>query len=439
MKQSIEIEGLQQLAVQVGLGLHQATLIEELRASKASLEQQVAERTIELEQANQQLQQLAEMVEYAGDAMISVSRDGQIISWNRAAELLFSYTESEILGQPITILETLDRPREISNILTNVCQGNRIKNRPTKRRHKDGTEIDVEITISPIYDATGHVTKFCGILRGIGDRLAVERQMMEQAATLKIFYETSPLIMGVVEVADHDIFHISQNPATLQFFGLHEEQISGHWASQMGVPDTHLKQWVDHYLLSQKYNQPVSFEYEHLINDQSHWLLVTVNFIGVSENQRPRFYYIVQDTSVQKNAETSLRKAEQVERELKLFEKLLEILEAGYWDIDIARNQAYMSPNYKQMLGYRDDELSNAAETWKSLIFPEDLPGALERLNHHIASHGTIPYRDELRYHHKDGSTVWVQCSAQVIEWDPVGNPLRIVGCHLDITNRNQA
>lgn len=437
--EDIEVEGLQQLAVQVGLGLHQATLIEELRISKANLEQQILDRTAELEQANQQLQQLAEMVEYAGDAMISTSEDGIIISWNRAAESLLGYTESEILGHPISILQPLSHPQESATILASVRQGNRIKNYSTKRRHKSGEEIDVEITISPIYNDQGRIIRCCGIVRGIGDRLAVERQVIEQATTLKIFYETSPLIMGVVEVVDHDIFHLSQNPATLKFFGLREEQISGHWASQIGVPESHLKRWVDHYLLSQKYNQPISFEYEHLVNDQPHWLLVTVNFIGISENQRPRFYYIVQDTSVQKNAEKSLRKAEQVERELKLFEKLLEILEAGYWDVDVAHNQAYMSPSYKQMLGYQDHELLNAPETWKSLVFSEDLPGTLEKLNRHIESHGEIPYRDELRYRHKDGATVWVQCSAQVIEWDAGGNPLRIVGCHLNITHRKQA
>ncbi|TAD79428.1 MAG: PAS domain S-box protein [Oscillatoriales cyanobacterium] len=437
--EEVEIEGLQHLAVQVGIGLHQATLIEELRASKASLEQQVVERTIQLEQANQTLQQLAEIVENAGDAMIGVSKEGCIISWNRAAETLLGYTASEILGQSISVLEPLSRPQEISLILTNTLQGNDLQNYPTRRLHKNGTEVDVEITISPIFDAQGNITKCCGILRGIGDRLAVENQVMEQAATLKIFYEASPLMMGVVEVANNDIFHLTQNPATLQFFGTREEEFSGHWASAIGVPAHYLQQWIEHYLLSQTTGQPVSFEYEHLINDQAPWLLVTVNFLGISENQRPRFYYVAQDISIQKNAERSLYRAEQVERELKLFEKLLEILEAGYWDWDIAHDRAYMSPIYKQMFGYQDDELPNDATTWQSLIFPEDLSGALERLNLHITSHGAIPYCDEVRYCHKDGSTVWVQCSAQVIEWDSVGKPLRIVGCHLNITSRKES
>jgi len=121
---------------------------------------------------------------------------------------------------------------------------------------------------------------------------------------------------------------------------------------------------------------------------------------------------------------------------------LQEILEqslAGYWDWDIPSGNEYLSPSFKKMFGYEDHEIENRADAWQKLIFAEDLPGVLEIFKQHVASRGAVPYRSEIRYHHKNGSTIWVICTGKVIEWDDSGNPLRMVGCHIDITERKLA
>ncbi len=140
-----------------------------------------------------------------------------------------------------------------------------------------------------------------------------------------------------------------------------------------------------------------------------------------------------------KQAEEELQRSAQLRAELKILENIFEIIQAGYWDWDILNDREYLSPMFKQMLGYEDHELVNATETWQRLIFPEDLPKVIESFNQHANSHGQIPYYDEVRYHHKDGSTIWVICSGRVIEWDANGKPLRAIGCHLNITDRKQA
>jgi PAS domain S-box-containing protein len=118
---------------------------------------------------------------------------------------------------------------------------------------------------------------------------------------------------------------------------------------------------------------------------------------------------------------------------------LRDILEnslAGYWDWNIVTGDEYMSPAFKKMFGYEDHELPNRVESWQKLIFNEDLPAVLEKFNAHVKSHGKIPYHNEVRYRHKNGSAVWVICSGTVIEWDDMGNPLRMAGCHINITDR---
>lgn len=123
-------------------------------------------------------------------------------------------------------------------------------------------------------------------------------------------------------------------------------------------------------------------------------------------------------------------------------EILKEILEqslAGYWDWDIPSDNEYLSPTFKRMFGYEDHEIENRAESWQKLIFQEDLPKVYEKFNRHVESKGKFPYFNEVRYHHKNGSTVWVICTGKVIEWDENGNAKRMVGCHIDITERKQA
>ncbi|MEB3289848.1 MAG: PAS domain-containing protein [Leptolyngbya sp.] len=148
--------------------------------------------------------------------------------------------------------------------------------------------------------------------------------------------------------------------------------------------------------------------------------------------------YLTDVTEHQQAAQDRL-KAEKLRVELTLLETILESILAGYWDIDFARGTNYMSPGLKRMLGYDDADLPTEVDTWQRLIFAEDLPPTLACLGRHIDSHGAEPYYNEVRYHHKDGSTVWVLCSGRVIEWDEAGKPLYMVGCHVDITRLKEA
>jgi PAS domain S-box-containing protein len=139
-----------------------------------------------------------------------------------------------------------------------------------------------------------------------------------------------------------------------------------------------------------------------------------------------------QEIVERKRTEEKLREQEMV------LSDILEVTLSGYWDLNVPANTEYLSPAFKKMFGYEDHELPNSPETWQKLIFPEDLPVALSSLDRHIKSHGQTPFCNELRYRHKNGSTVWVICAGRVIEWAEDGSPIRVVGCHVDITERMQ-
>ncbi len=113
---------------------------------------------------------------------------------------------------------------------------------------------------------------------------------------------------------------------------------------------------------------------------------------------------------------------------------ILEDALAGYWDWDIENSVEYLSPRFKSMFGYEEHELPDTPDAWQQLIFPEDLQMVLDNFDQHVKSQGKIPHKGEVRYKHKDGSTVWVSFSGRVVEWDALGNPRRMIGCHIDIT-----
>jgi len=174
------------------------------------------------------------------------------------------------------------------------------------------------------------------------------------------------------------------------------------------------------------------------INGEARWFSTTKS-LCLDERSRPvGIVGIARDITQRKQAEAERRRSEQLRIEFKLLENILETILAGYWDWDILGKRMYYSPTWKRMLGYDDHELPDIPETWQQLIFAEDLPRVMDYFDQHIQSRGQIPLSNEARYQHKNGSTIWVICSGRVIEWDENGNPLRIMGCHIDITQRKQ-
>ena len=97
-----------------------------------------------------------------------------------------------------------------------------------------------------------------------------------------------------------------------------------------------------------------------------------------------------------------------------------------------------MSPRFKAMFGYADDEIENTPVAWQNLIHEDDLPKVLKSFETHVASGGKIPYENEVRYRHKDGSTLWVMSRGRVVEWTDDGQPQRMMGIHVDITDMHK-
>ena len=125
------------------------------------------------------MSRLAAIVESSDDAIISKNLDGVIQTWNAAAERMFGYTAAEAIGKPVTMLMPPDRVGEEPGILARIRRGERIDHDETVRKRKDGSLLDVSLTISPIKDAAGNVVAASKIARDITQRKRMEAALRE--------------------------------------------------------------------------------------------------------------------------------------------------------------------------------------------------------------------------------------------------------------------
>ena len=120
---------------------------------------------------------LASIVEHSDDAIVTKDVSGIITSWNNGAERLFGYTAEEAVGKSVTMLIPPDRQDEEVEILGRIRRGARIDHYETVRQRKDGSLIDVSLTVSPLKDAQGRIIGASKIARDITERKRSEAQI----------------------------------------------------------------------------------------------------------------------------------------------------------------------------------------------------------------------------------------------------------------------
>jgi PAS domain S-box-containing protein len=124
---------------------------------------------------------LAAMIASSDDAIIGKDLDGTITSWNGGAQRIFGYLAEEIIGKPIMILVPPDRQKEEETILERIGRGERVEHYETIRKRKDGSSIEISLTISPVRNAQGKVIGSSKIARDITERKRSEAQIINLA------------------------------------------------------------------------------------------------------------------------------------------------------------------------------------------------------------------------------------------------------------------
>ena len=177
-----------------------------LRDAKDELEARVQQRTAQLRKAGEANARLAAIVEFSDDAIVSKNLDGIITSWNPAAERLFGYSAAEALGRPMSLVIPPERASEEPMILARIARGETTHHFETVRVAKDGRQIDVAITISPVRDDQGQITGASKIARDTTERKIAEARVREQLARLSLLQQITRAIGERQDI--HSIFQV---------------------------------------------------------------------------------------------------------------------------------------------------------------------------------------------------------------------------------------
>jgi two-component system, NarL family, sensor kinase len=134
--------------------------------------------------AQQSQLRLAAIVDSTQDAILSKTLEGKILSWNQGAEALYGYSEKEMVGEPIYKIIPTDRQDEMKQILQTLSEGRRVDHLETVRCRRDGTRVDVDITVSPLKDSSAKVTGASAIARDISQRKKMEESLRQLSARI---------------------------------------------------------------------------------------------------------------------------------------------------------------------------------------------------------------------------------------------------------------
>jgi PAS domain S-box-containing protein len=175
------------------------------------------------------LLRLVAIVESADAAIYSVDLDGRVTSWNRSAEQIFGYTSAEIVGRSVDIIDHGETPNEYSEAIARIRDGHTVEHYETRRRRRDGSVIDVALTVSPIRGEAGEIVGISTIARDITRQRLLEQRSRHLAS---IVDSSDDAIVS----KDPDGIVLSWNRSAERMFGYSAEEAIGK-SIRLIVPD----------------------------------------------------------------------------------------------------------------------------------------------------------------------------------------------------------
>ncbi len=312
---------------------------------------------------------LAAIVESSDDAILSKDLNGTVTSWNAAAERLFGYTATEMVGQSVLTLIPQELQQQEPEILRKLCAGERIEHYETERKHQDGHHVQVSVMISPIRDEDGNGIGSSEIIRDIASRKAADELRFRLAAIVE---SSNDAIIG----KDLNGIITSWNGAAERLFEYTESEIVGQSVLQLIPKD--LQSEEPDILRKLKANQRIDHYETHRISKSGKVLDVSLtispirNSLGVVIGASK----IARDISERKLAQAALNEAEksaergrmanalahQINNPLEAMTNLAHLLAMDPSLGDAARK-------YAQMLEF---EISRASDIARQILAPEE-------------------------------------------------------------------
>jgi PAS domain S-box-containing protein len=170
-------------------------------------------------------QRLASMIESSNDAVIGKTLDGIITDWNSGAEHLYGYTAGEVIGKPISLLSPRNRPDEVPWLIERICSGVRIERYQTERLTKDGSLIQVSLSLSPIKNFKGNIIGISTTSNDITERKRMQDEILRAKIEWELTFDAVPDLIAIID-RNHHIVQV--NKAMTERLGIQRDDVLGH-------------------------------------------------------------------------------------------------------------------------------------------------------------------------------------------------------------------
>ncbi|OQW93573.1 MAG: hypothetical protein BWK79_10450 [Beggiatoa sp. IS2] len=272
----------------------------------------------------------------------------------------------------------------------------------------------------------GHLHRFIGTVQDITERKQIEEALQESEALLNAIFNVAKVGLCVT---DQDGKFVRVNQAYSELYGYHVRELLGQHFTLV-LPETNRERANQLYqdFLTEKIEELPS---DWLVKNKAGQLLNVYVTAGrlVRRDQQCFKVTSVVDVTTRNQMEKALRQSEE------RFELAMLGANDGLWDWNLETNEIYLSPRFKQQLGFHE-EVSLTLEEALELLHPDDMIPSITAMITYLEKK-TITYENIQRMRHQQGHYIWILNRALAV-WDKQGKPLRMVGTHVDITAQKQ-
>jgi len=340
---------------------------------------------------------LAAVVTSSADAIVSETLSGTVTSWNDAAERMFGYSSSEMIGQSIRRLVSADGQGEEDIILARLARSESIEHRDMTLLRNDGRTLDASFTVSPVRDAAGRIIGCSKIIRDITERKRTELRLAEHEAQLAMFVEHAP---AAIAMFDNEMRYLAASRRYISDFRLPADlKLVGrsHYELFPEIP----QQWREAHSRVLAGEELADEEDQFLRQDGRidwcRWLMKPWRTVDGRIGGALLFSEVI-------NERVEARRA-LAESEAR-FRATFENAAVGIAHFDPDFRWLRVNEALCRILGYRPDEL--VAKSLEEINHPDDLRACLAHVarmrDREIDSFGM-----DKRYRRKDGSVVWTR------------------------------
>ena len=403
-------------------GVRRLSIVLDLRAAKLGDGVVVIEREITARKQVEAIRaQFAAIVESSDDAVIGVTLDGEIVSWNRGAERIYGYMAEEAVGRQVSFLVSPGREDEVSAYLARVRRGEHVDHFDTVRRRKDGSEIDVSITVSAVVDASGKVVGASAVARDVTERKRVD-------AMFRGLLESAP---DAVVIVDERGRVVLANAQAVELLGYSRGELL-ELAVEALIPERFRESHVGRRtgFFGDPRVRPMGAALElYVLCKDGREIPVEISLGPLESVEGTLVSAAIRDVSERKRAQRAVREAEE------RFRRAFDEAPIGMAMLDLDLRFLEVNEALCEITGYSREQLQ--ATTSEAITHPDDL-GDQDREIAIVLAGEASGYKSEKRFVHAGRNPVWVAVQTTLLR-DADARPLRLLAQIQDITDRRRS